>query len=197
MLVFGITGGSGSGKTTVCRTFKSLGAEIIDTDIIAREVTANGSKCLDELAAHFGSEILQPDGSLNRRRLAQLAFADAKKTELLSMITHKYIHERVTRRLSDTASAIAVIDGAVLIGSPIEKECAFIVSVISDRETRLARIISRDGISRADAEKRLAAQPNDAFYREHSRYTLINNGSEGELIAKAEQLWRKIKEVEI
>ena len=91
MRVFGITGGSGSGKTTVSDIFRRLGAEIIDTDKIARSVTEKGSECLKELADAFGNGIILPDGSLDRRRLASIAFADKEKTALLSEITHKYI----------------------------------------------------------------------------------------------------------
>lgn len=91
MTIFGITGGSGSGKTLASSMFAELGIEIIDADAVSREVTNKGSKCLNELVEYFGNEILQTDGTLNRRHLASIAFSDVEKTKMLNTITHKYI----------------------------------------------------------------------------------------------------------
>lgn len=195
MRVFGITGGSGSGKTSVSAVFKSLGVEIVDTDIIAREVVEAGSECLNKLVEYFGNEVLYADGTLNRKRLASIAFPDKEKTEMLNSITHKYIKERVEDILSHFKADFAAIDGAVIIGSLIEPRCEFIVSVIADRDVRIRRIMKRDGITDYQAGQRLMAQPDDAFYKSHSKFVILNNGTEHELENEVKVLFNKIKEV--
>ena len=90
MVVFGITGGSGSGKTSVSKMLEKLGVHIIDTDVIAHEIVEPNSDCLNELVDYFGDSILNDDKTLNRKKLASIAFSDKQKTEALSNITHKF-----------------------------------------------------------------------------------------------------------
>ena len=107
MRIFGITGGSGSGKSTVSSMLAEQGVFIVDTDKIARKVVEKGTDCLKELCASFGDEILLQDGSLNRKKLAKIAFASKEKTELLNRITHKHIKaetERLTSNYKDFIS---------------------------------------------------------------------------------------------
>lgn len=193
MLIFGITGGSGSGKTTVSDIFRRLGVYVIDGDKAAREVVKKGMPCLLELTRHFGREILNDDGTLNRKKLGGIVFADENALKMLNKITHFYIKEYITNRLSETDAPIAAIDGAVIIGSEIENMCEFMVSVISDRETRINRIKERDGLSDGEAEKRLNSQPDDKFYIEHSKYIIYNNGNINDLTQEAENIFNKIK----
>ena len=195
MRVFGITGGSGSGKSTVSALLAQMGAEIIDTDMIAREVVKKGSDCLKELCKAFGDEILLDNGELDRKRLASIAFADGKKTALLSGITHKYIKLETIKRIDASNAELIGIDGAVIIGSPIEPLCEKIVLVTADRRTRLDRIITRDGIDEAEAKKRLDAQPDEEFYIKNSDYVVNNNGCEKELAARVKELYNKLKGV--
>lgn len=194
MRVFGITGGSGSGKTTFSELLAERGVEIIDTDVIAREVVAVGNPCLAELARGFGSSILLPDGGLDRKKLADLAFSSPEKTELLNSITHKYIKQAVEERINMSHSELVGIDGAVIIGSEIEPLCEFIVSVLADFDVRISRIMRRDGLTREQAKTRLAAQPNDLFYKENSLYIIYNNGGADELAEQADNLLSCIKE---
>lgn len=195
MRVFGITGGSGSGKSTVSAMLAGMGAEIIDGDKLAREVTEKGSDCLKELCMAFGNEILQPDGSLNRKCLASVAFANVEKTALLSKITHKYIKSETERRIAASDAALIGIDGAVIIGSPIEPLCEKIVLVTADRKTRIERIKSRDCLTDEEAKKRLNAQPSEEFYRENSDYIVNNSGSAEELKEQVRALYNKLKGV--
>lgn len=187
MLIFGVTGGSGSGKTTVSKLLSEYGVHIIDTDMIAREVTGKGSQCLKELVGYFGSEIVRPDGTLDRRLLASRAFSDDKKRAELNRITHKYIKKRVIEDIKASGASLTAIDGAVIIGSSIEPLCAFIVSVTADRELRLERIMERDALSGEQAAMRIDAQPDNEFYEKNSKYVIHNNGD-------AEELKRQIRE---
>ncbi len=195
MRVFGITGGSGSGKTSVSSMLSDMGVEIIDTDVIAHEITEKGSKCLDELSGAFGSEVINEDGTLNRGKMAAIAFSSEDKTAVLNSITHKYIKKEVVRRIHKSKSELVGIDGAVIIGSNIEPLCEFIISVIADKEARRERIKKRDKITDEQVSRRLSAQPDDDFYRKHSKYILYNNSAEEELKKQVIKLYNKINEV--
>lgn len=192
MLIFGITGGSGSGKTTVSDIFRSLGVRVIDADKAAREVVKKGSSCLDELTQYFGTEIIESDGSLNRKKLANIVFKDTVKLKKLNEITHSYIKIYIETILSKISEPIAAIDGAVIIGSGIENMCSFMVSVIADYDVRINRIIKRDGLSIEDAKNRLSSQPSDEFYINHSKYIIYNNGNTYKLRQDTEKIFKDI-----
>ena len=195
MRVFGITGGSGSGKSTVSAMLADMGVYIIDTDKIARQIVCRGSDCLKELCAAFGEEILLPDGSLNRKKLASVAFADKEKTELLSNITHKYIKRETERLIAASKSDLTGIDGAVIIGSPIEPMCEGIVLVTADKDVRLKRITERDGLTAEEAEKRIKAQPMEEFYRQKADYIIDNSLTTDDLRRQVVELMNKLKGV--
>lgn len=183
MKIIGLTGPSGSGKTTVCSIFTELGIPCIDTDSVYHSIVSSPSPCNDELRAHFGDQIIDKDGSLNRPALASLVFAeDNTGAELtaLNSITHKYIWERTNEILTEymrQGKEAAVIDAPALLSSNVFLgRCDLIISIISDRTLRLQRIIKRDGISAEQAEQRLNAQPCDEFFIDNSDF-YINNSS--------------------
>ncbi len=194
MLVFGITGGSGSGKSSASERFRENGIYVIDADKTAREVVRQGEPCLEELVKELGSEILNDDGGLNRRKTGDIVFSDKKKLDILNRITHKYIQKALEDQLNKIDTDIAAVDGAVIIGSPVEKMCSFLVSVMADKEIRLARIMKRDNISREAALKRIESQPSDEFYIANSRYLLYNNISKENLNIEVDKLAKTIKE---
>jgi dephospho-CoA kinase len=197
MLIFGITGGSGAGKSTASDIFRQMGIKVIDADKTARQVVEKGEPCLEELKTKFGSEVIANDGSLDRKKLGNIVFSDENKLKSLNEITHKYIRRSIISELEKSGAELAAIDGAVIIGSSIEDLCAFIVSVLADREIRLKRIISRDNLSREQAENRLNSQPSDEFYMENSSYVIYNNGNENELKLQVKEVCEKIKENEV
>lgn len=194
MLVFGITGGSGSGKSSASERFRENGIYVIDADKTAREVVRQGEPCLEELVKELGGEILNDDGGLNRRKTGDIVFSDKKKLDILNRITHKYIQKALEDQLNKIDTDIAAVDGAVIIGSPVEKMCSFLVSVMADKEIRLARIMARDNISREAALKRIESQPSDEFYIANSRYLLYNNISKENLNIEVDKLAKTIKE---
>ena len=175
MIVVGITGGSGCGKSTVSEIFKNEGAQILDGDIISRKITEPGSDALKEIAQKFGDEFLSKTGELERRKLGACVFADPKKLNLLNEITHKYIAKYIDNYIEHSTAPICVIDAAALIESGIYKKCDYLICVIADKKTRIKRIMQRDGIDKEDAIKRISAQKNDDFYIEKSDYVLYNN----------------------
>lgn len=194
-LIFGITGGSGSGKTSASSILAEKGVHIIDTDVIAHKVTEKGTECLRELEEYFGSEIILADGTLDRKKLASVAFTDDNKKAQLNRITHKHIKDSILKDIEKSTADIIAIDGAVIIGSNIEPLCEFIVSVVANREIRLERIKKRDRISDKQAVERLNAQPDDRFYIENSKYVIYNNGDNEELRENVYAVYDEIKEV--
>ena len=192
-MIFGITGGSGSGKTTVSAMFSQLGVHVIDTDVIAHNIVEKGSKCLGELVQYFGDEILNADGTLDRKKLAHIAFSDDEKKAALNRITHKYIKAQTEADIKNSSADIIAIDGAVIIGSSIEPLCGFIVSVIADRDIRIERIKERDALTDEQAAQRLAAQPDDNFYKQQSGYIIYNNGGTEDLRRQVCMLYDEIK----
>lgn len=194
MLIFGITGGSGAGKTTVSNVFRRMGINVIDADKTARKIVEKGEPCLEEIKNKFGSDVINADGSLNRKKLGGIVFSDANKLKCLNAVTHKYIRRLILSELGESGAEIAAIDGAVIIGSEIEDLCQIMVSVLADREVRLQRIIERDNLLREEAENRINAQPSDEFYIDRSDYIIYNNGDEGELNLQIREVYGKIKE---
>ena len=176
MKIIGITGGTGAGKSSVCAEIKKYGAEIIDCDVIARQVVEKGMPALAEIVEAFGEEVLLPDGSLNRRKVSGIVFSDKQKLEKLNEITHRHIFEEMRRRMSATSAQIVVLDVPLLFQCDFPFECDITVAVIADREVRIERIMKRDGIDRAMAEARIANQLSDKEYSERADVCFVNNG---------------------
>lgn len=195
MKVIGITGGSGAGKGIVSAAFAGQGIPVLDCDRVAREVVSPGSPCLAELAAAFGSDILDAGGALKRSLLAERAFSDKERLKLLNSITHRHILSRCEDWLSGREAegkAVAAVDAPQLFESGFDKRCDAVVSVIADENIRLERIMRRDGISERKARDRLRSQYPDSFFIENSHYVLENNGSPEQLAARAVELAAKI-----
>jgi dephospho-CoA kinase len=171
---------------------------VADADKTARKVVEPGTKCLEILAEKLGKEILFEDGSMNRARVAEIVFSDKEKLEILNRVTHKYIQEDILSELANENAELKAIDGAVIIGSPVEKDCEFIVSVLADEDTRVKRITARDNISEEAARKRICAQPSESFYIENSRYIIRNDGTHEALEEEVKGILEKIRlEIEI
>lgn len=194
MLIFGLTGGSGAGKSTASKRFVENGVYVIDADKTARAVVEPNMPCLAELRAEFGDAIIREDGSLDRKGLGSIVFADKAKLARLNEITHKYIQRAVEEELEREQPEYAAIDAAVIIGSPMEKMCEFMVSVVADEDVRAQRIMKRDNISYEDAIKRLKSQPDKEFYIAKSRFLLYNNSSEENLREQTDRICETIKE---
>lgn len=191
MLVFGLTGPSGSGKGEVAEIFASFGIPVLDADRIYHQLLLPPSPCLGELVRHFGNHILTPDGTLNRRALAEIVFSDPEELAALNRISHTYVMQSVRRKLEllqNEGVSAAVFDAPQLFEAGAEKECNIVVSVLSDRNTRVRRICKRDGISPEEAERRADVQKSDAFFRANSDYVIENNGTPEELLPKVRQI---------
>ncbi len=194
MIIVGLTGPTGAGKGEVGRLFAADGALVIDTDRLAREVVTPPSEVLDTLAAVFGQDILQADGTLDRAALAAKAFASKEAQERLNALTHPAIIRRTWELIGESDREMAVIDAPLLFESGMDRMCHTTVAVLAPAEVRLARITARDGLSRERALARMNAQPDEAFYRDRAAHTLANDGGLAALQAATKALIRTIKE---
>ncbi len=184
MKIIGLTGPTGAGKGTLCKKIEELGIPCIDTDAIYHSLISSPSPCLDELKERFGISIINTNGSLNRATLAKLVFEgdNAKENlEALNHITHKYVWNETNALLTsymNKGKKCAVIDAPALFSSHLfVGTCDLIVSVLCDKETRLERIVERDGISREVALARINAQPSEEFFIQNSDYCITNCAS--------------------
>lgn len=195
-MIIGLTGSSGSGKSVAANFFSNRGFYIMDFDKIARDVCAPGTPCLAELAENFGSGIIAADGSLMRKALGDMVFSDAKKLETLNATTRKYILAEAKKRRAECESQgkDAVYDAPLLFEAGLDKECDFVIAIVADRQTRIERIMARDGISLDTACGRLDSQhPND-YYERRSDFCVHNDDTENELYAKLDDILLKIED---
>ncbi len=181
----GLTGGTGAGKGYVCDYLKSLGFNIIDSDLVAREVVQKGSPLLQRLADEFGDDIIA-NGELDRKLLAGRAFSDKGRTEKLNSIMHPAIIDRC----KELANGLTVLDAPQLFEAGAENLCYKIIAVTAPTEIRISRIKSRDGLSDEQARQRIAAQFDDEYYIKHSDFVIINDGRE--IKAQIDQILAKI-----
>lgn len=192
MLKVGLTGGMGSGKSTVARRFAELGAVIIDADQIARDVVEPGEPALAELAEAFGEGILLDDGSLNRGELAKRAFVSAEKTELLNSITHPRIEQRTEEQFNAAGDAIIVFDSPLLIEMGQSEAQDLVVVVYTPVEVRLDRLVESRGVDREDAKQRIAKQISDDKRLQFADVVLENSGTEEDLVRQVDRIWERI-----
>lgn len=193
--VVGLTGPTGSGKSTVADTWRSFGMPIIDTDQLARQVVEPGSSCLQELAKVFSTEILNEDGMLNRAELAKIAFSSSENAAKLNNITHPAIlalTQQMLEKFADDGHPVAVVDAPLLFEAGFDALCDHVVTVIAPEETRLTRIMSRDNLTEENAKRRISAQQADDFYCRNGVSVINNNGTIADLIQQAKQLWNEL-----
>jgi len=162
MLRVGLTGSIGVGKSFVSRALMELGCRVLDADDAAREVVAAGSLGLHAVVAAFGPQVLRHDGTLNREQLGTIIFADAAKRALLNSILHPYIISRQDQQLhqweEQDPNGIAVVDAALMIESGGYKRFDNLIVVHCDPDEQLRRLMTRNGLTREQAEQRIGAQ---------------------------------------
>lgn len=177
MIVVGLTGPTGAGKTTVSRYIEAAGIPVVDADRAAREVVLPGTRGLARISEEFGETVLCADGTLNRAALGNIVFSDARKKNVLEHILYPEILALIDRRLARLEQAgerIAVLDAPTLFESGADKGCDYVLVVTAPRGQRLARIIERDGLSEPAALARMSAQQPEAFYERRADFVVRN-----------------------
>jgi dephospho-CoA kinase len=193
VLIVGLTGGIGSGKTTVAAMLGSLGAIVVDSDQLARDVVEPGTNALAEVVGAFGDAVLAADGRLDRRALAAIVFDDEGKRRTLEEI----IHPRVRARLAEVAAsapadAVVVNDVPLLVESGLAGGYDRVIVVLADEETRISRLMRSRGMTAEEARARMAAQATDEQRRAVADIVIVNDGTEAELREAVEAVWREL-----
>ena len=180
MLLIGLTGGIGSGKSTVAAMLRDQGIRVVDADQIAREVVEPGQPALAELVEVFGQDILNDDGSLNRQELANRAFVTEEATNALNTITHPRI-EQETQRQFDLAAAekenFLVYDMPLLVERGLHEEMDMVIVVHTDIEERVRRLVEHRGLDEDDVRRRMSHQVDDVTRLASADVLIDNNGS--------------------
>ncbi|MER0078615.1 dephospho-CoA kinase [Corynebacterium sp. KPL2830] len=184
MKLIGLTGGIGSGKSTVAKLCAQRGWRVVDADRIARDIVKPGQPALAELAEKFGEDILQEDGSLDRKELARRAFVDKEHTELLNSITHPRIQEETQRQFAaarEEGFDFTVYDMPLLVDNGLDADMDFVIVVDVEPEERVRRLVDFRGLDEADARKRINAQISDEKRLSAASHVIDNNGTQEQL----------------
>ncbi len=197
-LRIGLTGGIGSGKTLVARMFRELGAVIIDADVIAREVVSPGGPAYDPVVRVFGPGVLRPDGVIDRKALAARVFGDTEARRQLNALTHPHIRRRMAEDVERAVRApgvdVIVLDIPLLLETTEGRDLGLdgIVVVDAADDVRLERIMARNGLSRASAQRRLAAQMPLRDKVERADWVIDNNGTPEATGEQVRTLWEAL-----
>ena len=190
MILLGLTGGIGSGKSTVSALLAQRGAVIIDADAIVKELQAPGQPLLQELAAEFGDTIIAADGSLDRAALAAVAFADKDKLAALNKIVHPAVGKEMSRRLEEQRDTdnVVVLDIPLLAENPRKGLCGVVV-VDVPVDTAVSRLMEYRGFAEADARARVASQTSREKRMEIADKVIDNSGDMHHLESQVDQVW--------
>lgn len=196
MLVYGLTGGIGTGKSTVAKLLAAKGAVIVDADAAAREVVAPGSEGLAAIVAAFGSGILDAAGALDRLKLGEIVFADAAKRKILEGITHPRVVMRMGAQIaaaSEAGKPVVILDvpllyetGALL--GAVEK----VIVVYAPRPVQEARVLSRDALPAEQVRARIASQMDIEEKRKRADFVIDNSGDLAATARQVDELWSKL-----
>lgn len=197
VFIVGLTGSTGAGKSEVARIMHKRPLwTVIDADVLSRRVVEPGRPALQALVERFSAEILNADGTLNRKALAEKAFASQEETATLNAIVHPAVICEIKRELDVAAQqgkTVAVIDAPLLLQAGLDAICNHTVAVVSTPTLRKARIMARDGLTAAEADRRMQAQPSDDYYEERVATVLHNLGDRASLSEAAQRLCEKVE----
>ena len=199
MLKVGLTGGIASGKSTVSKIFASFGAKVLDADEVAREVLLPGQPAWTRLRQVFGEEFFHPDGTVKRKQLRKLVFADPEKRSQLNAIVHPEVMEEINRRseiLSSSAqNGVLLVDVPLLLEVGVANRFDKVVVVYVSESVQINRLQQRDGISEEEAKQALKVQMALSKKVEQADYLIDNSGTLEETLAQVEKVWDELLEL--
>jgi dephospho-CoA kinase len=192
MLIVALTGGIGSGKSTVGQLFEDLGAIVIDSDQLARDVVERGTNGFDQIIAAFGDEVLK-NGDLNRAALGELVFKDPAKRKQLEQITHPLIRKAFSKIVeSSKGDSIVVNQIPLLVESNHDYKFDHVITISASEDVRIERLLKR-GMNLNQIKQRLQAQATDAQREEISDSIIRNDKSQAELLPEVEKVWELLQ----
>ena len=178
MELIGLTGTTGSGKGYVAALFARYGIFCVDTDAIVHRLYREERACIAQLASEFG-DILAKDGSVDRRKLASIVFADRERLQTLNRIVHVWVKdevEKISQFHAQNGETYLLIDAPQLYEAGMDEICHRVIAVVAPMDLRIARICARDALQREAAMARIASQHSDAFFKERADYVICNDG---------------------
>lgn len=200
MLIAGLTGGIASGKSTVARMFSEEGGYVVDADIISREVVAPGKKGWQEVVDFFSADVLNKDGTLNRKKLGDIVFSNPKKRKKLEEILHPKIYKEQTKEIKEIlkrdSRAIVIVDVPLLIEVNKHKNFDRVILVYVSPQIQIERLMKRDGLSLRDAHLRISAQMPIESKVKYAHYVINNEGSLKKTRERVREVFQKLKEAE-
>jgi len=185
-VIIGLTGGIGSGKSTVANEFKALGIEVVDADLVAREVVAPGQPALAEIELYFGQEVINDDGELNRAKLRQVIFSSEQKKQWLNNLLHPIIREALLTQLAQATSQYVILEAPLLLENKLTQYTDFTLVVDVPEKLQIERAMQRDNNSRSQIQAIIGAQISRQERRQQADYVIDN--SKPDLVALKEQV---------
>jgi dephospho-CoA kinase len=196
-LLVGLTGGIGSGKTTVANEFAALGITLVDADIVARQVVEPGTAALAAIRQHFGTAVIGADGSLDRARLREIIFTDTAAKTWLNQLLHPQIRAELLRQLAAATSPYVLLVAPLLLENQLDVLVDVVLVTDVSEQTQLQRTTSRDGSSQALVQSIMAAQSSRAGRLARADFVIDNDGPAAELpqhVAKLHQIFLRLAE---
>ncbi len=196
MLKVGLTGGIASGKSTVSRIFASFGAKVLDADEVAREVLLPGQPAWTRLRQVFGQEFFHPDGTVKRKQLRKLVFADPEKRSQLNAIVHPEVMKEINRRSeilsSSVQTGVLLVDVPLLLEVGVANRFDKVIVVYVSKSVQISRLQQRDGISEEEAKQALKAQMALSKKVGQADYVIDNSGTLEETLAQVRKVWEEL-----
>ena len=188
----GLTGSIAAGKSTVAARLRELGAFVLDADEASKALSAKASPLLAQIEQSFGAQVITADGSLDRRLLSSIVFANEDARRKLEAIMHPAIKKRLLEMEKERGNAnIIVYDVPLLFETGMHESMDEVWVVDAPKKTRIERLAARNGLRRTEAEQRLSAQMNDEEKRKRADVVIENDGTREELLRKVDSLWQK------
>ena len=192
MKLIALTGGIGSGKSTVLNEFKRLGAEVISCDEISHRIMLRGGSAYTEVTDKFGSIILNEDKEIDRKRLAAIVFSDNEKLELLNSITHRLIYAEIEKQIIKSLAAVVCVEIPLLFTTVSPLKIDLKIAVIAEEDIRIKRVMERDGVSADEVKARMEKQLSDDEMRKRADCVIENNGDADALYSAVKDIYYSI-----
>ncbi len=196
IITLGITGGPATGKSLAARGFSRLGAALIDADVIAREVVEPGTRVLRAVVRAFGESVLRPDGTLDRKALGRIVFADYERLAELTAITHpeilRIIRARIATLKEEDSIPLIVVDAPLLFESGLDADMDKVAVVFVEEDEEVRRLMARNGIDRESALRLIGSQMPLEEKKARADFLIDNNGTPEETLEQVEEIYKSL-----